>query len=237
MDFVKLSLQVKMKPKNEPWKRKRMKQDGTCVFSLFHSSILQGGSTTLCYFWRLPAPSPWYKSTLKRIIEFYPSSHNHGSGKWPPWRLKSSSRPPFSTSNARKANLQNPSCQMCQSPPATFQFAARRTRSQIPKYQCPRYDCGPGSGSRWHSLKEQKNTAKNQRFSGYPPENERMSPEKGPFLKEFSSSNPQFSGARLVFRGWQIDVWFDRCLVLFGVVCLPIYKRCPPFFTGRYWNH
>ena len=27
----------------------------------------------------------------------YPSSHNHGSGKWPPWRLKSSSRPPFST--------------------------------------------------------------------------------------------------------------------------------------------
>ena len=28
----------------------------------------------------------------------YPSSHNHGSGKWPPWRLKSSSRPPFSTS-------------------------------------------------------------------------------------------------------------------------------------------
>ena len=28
----------------------------------------------------------------------YPSSHYHGSGKWPPWRLKSSSRPPFSTS-------------------------------------------------------------------------------------------------------------------------------------------
>ena len=33
-----------------------------------------------------------------RKSTYYPSSHNHGSGTWPPWRLKSSSRPPFSTS-------------------------------------------------------------------------------------------------------------------------------------------
>ena len=34
-----------------------------------------------------------------------------------------------------------------------------------------------------------------------PPENERMSPEKGPSLKELSSFNHQFSGDMLVFRG------------------------------------
>ena len=33
-----------------------------------------------------------------KLAVLYPSSHNHGSGKLPPWRLKSSSRPPFSTS-------------------------------------------------------------------------------------------------------------------------------------------
>ncbi len=29
---------------------------------------------------------------------WYPFAHNHGNRKWAPWRLKSSSRPPFSTS-------------------------------------------------------------------------------------------------------------------------------------------
>ena len=30
-------------------------------------------------------------------ISIYPSSHNHGSGKYPIWRLNTSSRTPFST--------------------------------------------------------------------------------------------------------------------------------------------
>ena len=41
----------------------------------------------------------------------------------------------------------------------------------------------------------------------YFPENERMSLEKGPVLKETSSSNHQFSGNILVFRGTILNLW------------------------------
>ena len=34
----------------------------------------------------------------KSMLKCYLPSHNHESGKWPPWRLKSSARPPCSTS-------------------------------------------------------------------------------------------------------------------------------------------
>ena len=40
----------------------------------------------------------WLINGVLTTTTYYPSSHKHGSGKWPPWRLKSSSRPPFSTS-------------------------------------------------------------------------------------------------------------------------------------------
>ncbi len=67
-----------------------------------------------------------------------PSSHNHGSGKWPPWRLKSyksSSRPSFSTSMIMGVGerVNQSTCKRCKGVQLTLPINKASTRADESK--------------------------------------------------------------------------------------------------------